>query len=148
MVKQRFKAIPAVYLLLVHEGSILLTKRYNTGYMDGHYMVPSGHVEAGESFKQAMIREAKEEVGITLNPNDLNFVHLLYRSKHDETGERADIFFVATTWLGQPYNAEEDKCDEVSWYSLDKLPNKTVPYLLQVIAALALGEMFSELGWD
>jgi 8-oxo-dGTP pyrophosphatase MutT (NUDIX family) len=42
---------------------VLLHKRQNSGFMDGSYSLVSGHVEANESFKQAMIREAHEEAG-------------------------------------------------------------------------------------
>ena len=38
-------AIPAVYLLLVQDGKILLIRRCNTGYQYGNYSVPAGHME-------------------------------------------------------------------------------------------------------
>ena len=44
---------------------ILLQKRHNTGYMDGMWDCSvAGHVENGESMKMALLREAKEEIGI------------------------------------------------------------------------------------
>ena len=48
MLKDRNKAVPAVYLILKEGDKILLGRRVNTGYHDGDYTVPSGHVEAGE----------------------------------------------------------------------------------------------------
>jgi 8-oxo-dGTP diphosphatase len=81
--KLRNKAIPAVYLLLEKEGKILVACRANTGYLDGHYQVPAGHVEESELPTEALIREAKEEIGIDLKPNDLEFVHVSYRPQHD-----------------------------------------------------------------
>ena len=90
--KERNKAVPAVYLVLEDAGSILVGLRQNTGYEDGMYQVFAGHVEEGELPKEAMIREANEELGITLYPDDLFLAHTMYRAKRDETGDRADYF--------------------------------------------------------
>ena len=43
---------------------VLLALRKNTGYNDGEYELPGGHVDAGEDIINAMIREAKEDVMI------------------------------------------------------------------------------------
>ena len=66
--KERFKSLSAVMLLLTrkneNEEEILFQKRKNTGYCDGFYdLSASGHVDANESMKHAMCREAKEELG-------------------------------------------------------------------------------------
>jgi len=69
--KTRNKAIPASYLFLEKDGKILVARRCNTGYQDGKYQIPAGHVEMGELPTEALIRETKEEIGIDLNPADL-----------------------------------------------------------------------------
>ena len=38
--------IPAVHLFLIREKSVLLARRFNTGYCDGNWSVPAGHVES------------------------------------------------------------------------------------------------------
>lgn len=73
--RERHKAVPAVYLFLKKDGRIFLMRRMNTGYEDGNYMVPSGHVEKGESLTDAMIRETMEEVGVSVRKEDLRLVH-------------------------------------------------------------------------
>lgn len=110
-------------------------------------MVPSGHVEKGESLRSALAREAMEEVGVAIKKEDLRLVHTMYRAAHDETGERADFFFVAGRWDGEPENKESDKCDEVAWFPLDHLPENTVEYLKSAIRAWIGGEILSEWGW-
>ena len=145
--KERHKAVPAVYVFLVRDGKILLTRRKNTGYENGKYMVPSGHVEKAESLTAAMAREAMEEVGITLKKEDLRLVHVMYRAAHDETGERADFFFEATHWEGIPENREPEKCDEVLWFSLGDLPENTVGYLKIALLRWVEGKILSEPGW-
>ena len=90
--KERHKAVPASYLILKDGDKILLGRRTNTGYYDGWYTVPSGHVEVGELPLECLLREAYEEIGITFKKEDARFVHTMYRARHDETGERADFF--------------------------------------------------------
>ena len=57
---ERFKLVPAAYLVIVREGKILLLRRFNTGFEDGNYSMIAGHLEGNETFIQAMVREARE----------------------------------------------------------------------------------------
>ena len=75
--KERFTSRVAVYLVLTKNDQVLLTLRQNTGFADGLYSLASGHVDEGETIKHAMIREAKEEIGILIKPDDLKFVHAM-----------------------------------------------------------------------
>ena len=52
----RFTLRSAVYLLLIKENQILLLRRFNTGWQDGKYSVPAGHLDGGETVKQAMVQ--------------------------------------------------------------------------------------------
>lgn len=45
-------------------------RRRGSGYYDGWYSVPAGHVEAGELPVDRLVREAREELGITLDKGD------------------------------------------------------------------------------
>ena len=74
--EERFKLIPAVYLLLRQDDKILLLRRANTGYQDGNYSLIAGHLDGDELATEGIIREAKEEAGITISKADLNFVHV------------------------------------------------------------------------
>jgi 8-oxo-dGTP pyrophosphatase MutT (NUDIX family) len=149
--KVRETAIPAVYLFLLtgHErGSlgckILMMLRRGTGYMDGMWDVPSGHIEAGEVPTQAMQREAKEEIGIILVKKDLELVHTSYRPKHDQTGNRADYAFKASRWRNQPRIIESDKCEKMGWFWSADLPKNTVPHVREFIRFWRKGIAFSE----
>ena len=143
--KQRNKIVPAVYLILEQDGKILLGKRINTGYQDGNYQVPAGHVEEGELPSEALIREAKEEVGIDINPNDLEFVHISFRPKHNETGDRVDIFFKAKKWSGDLVNIEPDKCESIDWFLYDNLPQNMVLHVEIALNEIRKGNLFNEI---
>lgn len=143
--KERFKCIPAVYLLLEKDDKILLSRRYQTGYEDGMYGLVSGHVDGNETMTQAMIREAFEEIGIQINPEDLGVVHVLHRKK--ATDERIEFFFTVKQWEGDIINKEPEKCDDLSWCSYTDLPEHLIPYLKFVIKQWRAGEHYSEYGW-
>ena len=61
-------------LLFDKEGKILLSRRYQTGYEDGNYGLPSGHVDGGETIRDALTREVFEEVGVRIDKNNLEII--------------------------------------------------------------------------
>lgn len=71
MAMERFKLPSAVHLFLICDSQVLLSRRFNTGYEDGKYSVVAGHLNGDEEIKAAMIREAREEVGVEISPLDL-----------------------------------------------------------------------------
>jgi len=142
MVKERFKIIPAVYLILMEKNRILLSRRYNTGYFDNYYSFPAGHLDGEETLKQAMIRESKEEVGIVLDSSDLELVHTMNRKISGN--ERIDFFFTAKKWQGELKIMEPEKCDDLSWFELNNLPNNIIPYVKQAIDSFLNNINYSE----
>jgi ADP-ribose pyrophosphatase YjhB (NUDIX family) len=61
MKKERFKLIAAVYLVLIKNNKILLLRRHNTGYFDGYYSLPAGHVEKEETLIKALLEKLKKK---------------------------------------------------------------------------------------
>ena len=144
MTEERVQFIAAVHLFLIRNGQILLLRRFNTGYEDGNYSVVAGHLDGDEEVKAAMIREAREEVGIELTPKELNVVGVMHR-KADQ--ERVDFFLAASTWKSEILNSEPDKCDELAWFDMDRLPENVVPYVRKAIENYRQGEWFDSFGW-
>ena len=142
MQKERFKVIPSVYLVLIKDNKILLSRRHNTGYFDGNYGFPAGHLDGNETLKQAMVREVKEEIDIILDPADLELVHTMNRKIPDN--ERVDFFFTAKKWQGEPKIMELDKCDDLSWFKSNNLPQNIIPYIRQAIDSFLNNIIYSE----
>lgn len=138
----KFLAYIAVYVLLVKDGKVLLSRRANTGYMDGMYSLPAGHVEEGESLLEAALRELKEEVGVTANPADTVIKHAMYR-RCDRT--YADYFYVCQQWQGEPTNLEPDKCGDLYWADMTNLPDNMTPEVGQAVKCIVANQPFSEL---
>lgn len=137
--------ITSVYFLFFKEEKILLMQRYNTGYQDGKYGLPSGHVEEHESLREAMAREVAEEIGIAISPNDFSLVHVMHRKENDE---RVDFFFIAKGVFQEPENKEPQKCSALQWFSIDNLPQKTIPYIKEAISHTKNNVFYSEVGWE
>lgn len=145
---ERTLAATAVYLVLRKGPFVLIARRVNTGYQDGNYQVPAGHIEPGELPTEAMVREAKEELGIDIDSDDLRFAHIGFRTKIDDTGDRVDYYFEATCWDGQVQNMEKNKCDDLRWVIVDELPQNTTPHVRIALESMARGEMYSELDYE
>ncbi|HXY18025.1 MAG TPA: NUDIX domain-containing protein, partial [Candidatus Nitrosopolaris sp.] len=142
--EKRFKLILSVYLILVQDGKTLLLRRQNTGYEDGNYGLVAGHADGNEVAREALCREVLEESGLKFKPEDFRFVHLMHRKANDE---RIDVFFTADSWQGEPEIMEPEKCDDLSWFSLDNLPKNTIPYIRQAIECSQKDIYYSEHGW-
>ncbi len=140
----RFKLIPEAHLILIDNNQVLLLRRENTGYEDGNYSIIAGHIDGNETAREAMCREAGEEAGLEIYPEDLLLCHVMHRKSSDE---RVSFFFTATKWKGEPQNLEPDKCSDLSWFKLDCLPENVVPYVRIAIDSSQNSDIYSEFGW-
>ena len=122
----------AVHLALIRQDQVLLLKRQNTGFEDGNYSLIAGHVEKAESITQAIIREAGEESGILLSPEDLHFFHLMQRFAINDR-VYLDFFFSSFCWSGEICNREPEKCGELRWFTLNQLPDNIIPYIREAL---------------
>jgi 8-oxo-dGTP pyrophosphatase MutT (NUDIX family) len=122
----------------------LLIRRFNTGFADGQYSVPAGHLDGGETVIAAAVREAQEEVGVHIKADCIHFSHVMHRLDGEE---RVDFFVQVSAWEGEPVNAEPDKCDDIRWVNVDDLPENTVPYIKQALHNHRNKIRFDEFGW-
>ena len=130
--RERNKFPISAQLLLVKENKILLMKRKNTGYGDGKYCFPGGHVEADEEIRQAAVREAKEEIGIDINKEDLELYKILNR-KIEEGGEYIDFIFKVKKWTGDVTNEESEKCEEIVWKDINNIPENILDFIPEIL---------------
>jgi 8-oxo-dGTP diphosphatase len=138
----------AAYLLLLKGGKVLMLRRYQTGYADGHYSLIAGHVEPRERVTEALVREAAEEAGVRLREDHLQFLHVMQRKGRDGR-VYLDFYFAAEQWAGEVQNCEPSKCDDLQWFPPTELPENTISHVREVLVKhWAEAAKFSEYGWE
>jgi 8-oxo-dGTP diphosphatase len=133
-----------VYLILEKDNKLLLGLRENTGYMDGFYCLVAGSVEENESAKQALAREALEEAGLIINPEDLSIAHIMHRKSGKNT---IDIFMSCQSYEGEITNMEPHKCKELMYHSPEMVSNDIVPYVKIALENVRKNVFYSEVDW-
>ena len=142
---KRNKLPISVQVIVENNNKILLLKRKNTGYEDGKYCLPGGHLEKNESIRSAIIREAKEEIGIELSKEDLELYKILNRKISEEI-EYIDFIFRTTIWKGEILNKEKDKCEEIIWKDKNELPDNTIDFIKEIIKDST--SIYIEYNWE
>jgi 8-oxo-dGTP diphosphatase len=108
-------------ILLVKQGKILLGQRKGS-HGAGEYSLPGGHLEAGESFEDCVLRELAEEVGSQIKIKNVRFLCVTnlrkYMPKH-----YVDIGMAADWVSGEPKQMEPEKNSGWAWYDIDNLPS-------------------------
>lgn len=136
----------ASYLIFLKDDSIAFLLRGNTGYADGQYGLPSGKVEPNETYTECAIREAKEEVGATVLPQNIDPVLTVHRKGEDGTFW-VDIYYAVTEWDGELSNAEPDKHDELIWFKPQEFPTNIIPSVRHALQQIGLNNHYTEFGW-
>lgn len=144
--QQRYRSIVDVHVILERDGEILLLERQGTGYCDGMLHLPSGHLDEGEPVSHGAAREASEEVGIRIDPDDLRLATVVHHRQRADLA-RIGMFFATDQWDGEPYNAEPRKHGKLLWCEPAMLPTTTIDYPAAGIAAYLTGTPLTLHGW-
>lgn len=145
MSEDRHTVIPAVWVFVTNEkNEIFLLRRANTGWRDGYWTVPAGHVEKDEGPTGAAVRELEEEAGLHIEPSQLENPLVYFYPADDRQFERVSVFFTLKEYTGTPKNAEPHKADQSGWFDIDNLPEKLPPLLKRAIFDISQGVSYSE----
>lgn len=137
-------AYTASYVIFRRGNKVAFVLRSNTRWMDNYYGLPSGKVEKEENFVQAAIREAKEEVGVSLKLENLALSHIVHRKADDIW---IDAYFEVVDTHEELINAEPHIHSELAWLDIHDLPENVIPAVRDVLVKIEKGEKFSEFGW-
>ena len=111
---------------------LLERKNENTGkkeilmmlasYLGNMYDLPGGHLESNEDLFDAMIREAKEELGIEIEKEDMQIIHIYHHYEKD----LVKFVFKVKKFKNKIQNLEPEKCKELKWIEIENLPDNTL----------------------
>jgi len=127
-------------LILEEKGHILLLKQTTSN--GGKYTLIGGTVEPEEFALQALIRESKEEAGISLNPHDLELVHTLHKKRKKDI--RIVLYFRTKRYKGHLRARETEKFSSVKWFAIHQLPQNLSPTVEHVLKMYQKGIRYSE----
>jgi len=91
-------------------------------YLNNQYDLPGGHLEPGEDLYDAMIREAKEELGIEIKREAMQIVHIYHHFEKD----MLKFIFKVKIFKNEIQNLEPEKCKELKWVDIENLPVNTI----------------------
>jgi 8-oxo-dGTP diphosphatase len=135
----------AVHLLFYRDDQVLLLKRQNTGFEDGKWSVVAGRIDGGEEVVAAAIREAKEEAGVDIKPDQIRVVGVFHR--RNSNSEWIDFYLKVDAWKGRIVNAEPHKCEELRWFCKEALPENIIGYVRNALEKNDAEMWFDSVGW-
>src|ERR1700678_3610397 len=113
--QREFPSAPlvAVGAIIVKDGRVLLVRR-GSAPLKGHWTLPGAVLELGESLHQGVVREVREETGLTVEP--LELIELLDRIHRE--GNRVRYHYVIADYLCRVVSGElnaASDADEAQW---------------------------------
>jgi 8-oxo-dGTP diphosphatase len=103
-----------VAALLVRDGRVLLCHRSaGRSWYPDVWDLPGGHVEAGETPREALARELEEELSILMAEPGPEVASVV------EAGLAMRIWLVEE-WAGNPVNASPGEHDDLGWFSVSE----------------------------
>jgi 8-oxo-dGTP diphosphatase len=133
----------AVSAAIVRDGKILVVRRARAP-AHGLYSLPGGVVEVGETLKEAVMREVREETGMTIEPVALaGFREAIVRDTENRVERHFIILCFAARWRAGEVLLNEE-LDEARWLDPAELAGlPTTSGLAEIVA-----EAFQRLAAD
>lgn len=107
-------------IIVNKKGEFLLCKRGEKAKNEkGKWEFPGGAVEFGETLKNSLTREMKEELNI-----DIEIIEQLNAIDHiipDENQHWVTNGFICRIKNGKPKIMEKEKCSRIGWFSLSEV---------------------------
>ena len=120
------------------DGNVLVQDRRDSDW--GGITFPGGHVEKGESFTDAVIREVYEETGLTIETPQICGI----KQWPEDDGSRYIVLFYKTSHFAGELKSSED--GEVYWTKLSRLKDlplaRGMELMLRVFLEDEVGEYY------
>lgn len=116
-------------------GRLLLARRASS-VRHGYWDLPGGFLEEGEEPLDGLVRELREETGLTIRPLDFLGVWVDRYGDDEDAVATLNLYWTASVLAGEPQAA--DDVSELRWFRLDELPapdELAFPNVVQAIEA-------------
>lgn len=117
----------AVFIFIINsEGKLLLQKRAkNKSTQPNVWSITSGHMDSGETEKQAALRETEEELGIqNLRQEDFEFLRIektVRQYENSINNHFKNVFLLKTDLKINEFVLQESEVSEVKYFSIDEI---------------------------
>ena len=143
MKKEREKFLSSIYIIIKNEkDQVLLQRRQGTKLWPGFLALPAGHIDEGENAYEALVREAKEELNIIINLDDITDTFVVNR-KNESLPSYYDVYFEISNYDGKITINEPEKCSELTWVDINNLPTDMITFEKEAINNKLKGIKFS-----
>jgi 8-oxo-dGTP diphosphatase len=106
--------------VLVQRGRILLGhRRSDRHYYPDTWDIFGGHCEHGESPEQALVRELRQELGVT--PQRFEHIGVFEEPRSQAYGLAQHHVFLVRAWTGVPENLDPAEHDAIGWFTSAEL---------------------------
>lgn len=129
----------SVSVILEKDGKVFFLRRQNTGWADGLLAFPAGHVDKGDTVLQTAVKEVREEAGVEIIEQDLEFVHVNYL-----LDEYVNFYFRVYVWKDTPHVGELHLASDAVWIPKDNVPEDIIPQDKKLLIYMADRTFFSE----
>lgn len=120
MTERSFPRIGIGVIIVNNDGKILIGKR--SGGHAPKFSIPGGHLDLGEAFEEAAVREVKEEAGIDIEDPQVIAVTNNLETYREEGRHYISIILLAEAFSGEPQIREPEKCERWLWCDPKELP--------------------------
>jgi len=126
--KREYPETPCVGVgaVIIRDGRVLLVKRGHPP-QDGEWSIPGGLLEVGETMRQAAAREAREETGLVVEPQELLGVFdLILRDSAGKVRYHYVLIDFLCRQVGGELCAASDAA-EVRWFTPAEVETLSLP---------------------
>lgn len=114
---------------ITHNGNVLLIQELDE--TEERWVLPGGRVNVGEMPRDALVREIKEELGLTATVGDILDCNI-FTSKSGQA--HCIIVFAVTVDPEQPISVEQNEVLKAEWIALDNVKHlKLRPEYIPII---------------
>lgn len=140
--------LSSVYLIIKNnKNEILFQRRQGTKLWPGFLALPAGHIDEGENVYDAVVREAKEELNITISIENIIDTFVVNR-RNKSIQPYYDVYFEIDSYIGDIIINEPEKCSELKWIKVEDLPDDVIDFEKVALLNNKKGIKFSTIDVD